>query len=103
MEAIDVTVVALFAVAYGALSNVVDRSLLTGPMLWVGFGIVVGSPGFDVLDVPLTDAGVELLAEATLGLLLFSDAVRIDLTRLRHDHALPVRMLAIGLPGSALT
>jgi NhaP-type Na+/H+ or K+/H+ antiporter len=98
MEAVDVAVVALFAIAYGALSKLVDRSFLTGPMLFVGFGIAVGSPGLDVLDVPLTDAGVELLAEATLGLLLFSDAVRVDLARLRVDFSLPARMLALGLP-----
>ncbi|MDH3303456.1 MAG: cation:proton antiporter [Acidimicrobiia bacterium] len=98
MDAIDVAIVALFAVGYGALSKVVERTPLTGPMLFVGFGIAVGSPGFDVLDVPLTDSGVELLAELTLGLLLFSDAIRVDLSRLRVDFALPLRMLAIGLP-----
>ncbi len=98
MDALDVVIVALFAVAFGALSKLVERTPLTGPMLFVGFGIAVGSPGFDVLDVPLTDSGVELLAELTLGLLLFSDAIRIDLARLRVDFALPLRMLAVGLP-----
>lgn len=98
MDSLDVVIVALFAVAYGALSKLIDRTPLTGPMLFVGFGIAVGSPGFDVLDVPLTDSGVELLAELTLGLLLFSDAIRVDLVRLRVDFALPVRMLAFGLP-----
>lgn len=98
VDAIDVVIVALFAVAYGAVSKLLERTPLTGPMLFVGFGLAVGSPGFDVLDVPLTDTGVELLAEVTLGLLLFSDAIRVDLARLRIDFALPLRMLAIGLP-----
>ncbi len=94
----DVAIVAGFAVAYGLVSRVVERSLVTGPMLFVGFGLILGTDGLGVLDVPFDDEGVKLLAEATLGLLLFSDAVRIDVTKLRHDYALPARMLALGLP-----
>jgi sodium/hydrogen antiporter len=39
-----------------------------------------------------------VLAEATLALVLFSDAARIDLRALRDGYALPARLLAIGLP-----
>ena len=38
------------------------------------------------------------LAEATLALVLFSDASRIDLGKLRREISLPVRLLGIGLP-----
>ena len=38
------------------------------------------------------------LAEATLALVLFSDASRIDLGELRREFGVPVRLLAIGLP-----
>src|SRR5205085_12376926 len=38
------------------------------------------------------------VAEATLTVVLFSDASRIDLRSLRRDHVVPVRLLAIGLP-----
>ncbi len=98
MEAFDVGLIAAFLVAYGLISARVDRSPLTGPMFFVGFGLLIGTEGLDVVDLSLDSAGVELLAEATLALLLFSDAVRIDVMRLRHDIALPARMLAIGLP-----
>ena len=46
----------------------------------------------------LDNTGVELLAEVTLALLLFSDAVRIDITRLRARVRTPARLLGIGLP-----
>ncbi len=98
MGAVDIAIIATFAVAFGSISGLLERSPVTGPMLFVGFGLLVGSTGLGVLEIPLEEAGVELLAEITLGLLLFSDAVRIDLARLRADFALPTRMLAIGLP-----
>jgi len=98
MSMIDVAVVAGFVIAYGLVSRKVEHSPLTGPMIFVGFGLMVGTAGFDVLDLQLGSTGVELLAEATLGLLLFTDATRIDVARLRTDVALPSRMLVIGLP-----
>ncbi|MEO0494068.1 MAG: cation:proton antiporter, partial [Actinomycetota bacterium] len=98
MDAFDVGVIAVFLIAYGLISGRVEHSPLTGPMFFVGFGLLIGSEGFDVLELSLDSEAVELLAEATLALLLFSDAVRIDVMRLRHDIALPARMLAIGLP-----
>jgi NhaP-type Na+/H+ or K+/H+ antiporter len=39
-----------------------------------------------------------LLAEATLVLLLFTDAIRIDLRLLRRQLQLPARLLGVGLP-----
>lgn len=98
MTTTDIAIIAGFVITYGLVSRRVEHSLLTGPMLFVGFGLMVGSAGFDVLDFELDSTGVELLAEATLGLLLFTDATRIDVGRLRADVALPARMLVVGLP-----
>jgi NhaP-type Na+/H+ or K+/H+ antiporter len=42
--------------------------------------------------------GVHVLAEITLVMVLFADAARISIRRLDHDHNVPVRLLAIGLP-----
>ncbi len=41
---------------------------------------------------------VRSLAEVTLALVLFTDASRVNVHRLRHDLGLPVRLLAVGLP-----
>lgn len=98
MSAVDVAVVAGFVFVYGLVSRKVEHSPLTGPMIFVAFGLAVGTAGLDVLDLDLGSGGVELLAEATLGLLLFTDATRIDVARLRADIALPARMLVVGLP-----
>jgi sodium/hydrogen antiporter len=41
---------------------------------------------------------VRALAEAALALVLFSDASRIDLGKLRREISVPLRLLGIGLP-----
>jgi NhaP-type Na+/H+ or K+/H+ antiporter len=41
---------------------------------------------------------VRRLAEATLAVVLFSDASRINLRALRHEAAMPLRLLGVGLP-----
>jgi NhaP-type Na+/H+ or K+/H+ antiporter len=41
---------------------------------------------------------VRALAEATLALVLFADASRIDFGRLRREFSVPVRLLGVGLP-----
>ena len=98
MNTIDIAVIAGFVIAYGLVSRRIEHSPLTGPMIFVAFGLLVDSAGGDALEIDLDSTGVELLAEATLGLLLFTDATRIDVARLRADIALPARMLILGLP-----
>ncbi len=98
MSTTDVALIAGFVIVYGLVSRKVEHSWVTGPMLFVAFGLGAGTAGFDLLDLELDSTGIALLAEATLGLLLFTDATRIDVARLRHDMVLPARMLLIGLP-----
>src|SRR5262249_488306 len=45
-----------------------------------------------------THATVRTLAEATLAVVLFADASRINLRALRGEYLVPLRLLAIGLP-----
>src|SRR5436190_3800118 len=67
-------------------------------MLFVGIGLLVGPRVLDGLDLPSTGSAVRTLAEATLALVLFSDASRINLSKLRRDANVPVRLLGVGLP-----
>ena len=41
---------------------------------------------------------IHRLAEITLALVLFTDASRIDLSCLRREGSIPLRLLGIGLP-----
>ena len=67
-------------------------------MVFVAGGILVSDEALGWLDPEIESESVRLVAEATLTVVLFSDASRIDLAALRREYALPLRLLAIGLP-----
>src|SRR4051794_27037942 len=67
-------------------------------MVFVAVGLLVGPKVLGELDVESSSASVRTLAEATLALVLFCDASRIDLGHLRREVGVPLRLLGIGLP-----
>jgi NhaP-type Na+/H+ or K+/H+ antiporter len=90
--------VALALLAVAAVSKRLSGSAVTPAMLFAGFGLVAGPEVLDGIDPSSSGATVRTLAEATLALVLFADASRIDLRRLRRGAEVPVRLLGIGLP-----
>src|SRR4051794_11758222 len=72
-------------------------------MVFTAVGLIVGSQALDVIDVPPAGEAVKLLAEATLALVLFADASRIDVGALRGELSIPLRLLGIGLPLTVAT
>ncbi|WP_034271590.1 cation:proton antiporter domain-containing protein [Haloechinothrix halophila] len=95
---IDLLVLAGLVLAYGLVSGRTSGSPVTAPMVFVAAGLVLGDAGLDVLSGDVSEGAVRVLAEATLVLVLFTDAVRIDLSALRREYHFPLRLLAIGLP-----
>jgi sodium/hydrogen antiporter len=89
--------VALALLGVAAVSKRLSGTPVTPAMLFVGFGLLAGAEGADAIDVSSTGSTVRVLAEATLAVVLFADASRIDLRRLRSGAAVPVRLLGIGL------
>jgi sodium/hydrogen antiporter len=83
---------------YAALSRRLAGKVVTAPMLFAGAGLLAGTQVLGWVKLEPTGHTVKLLAEATLGLVLFSDASRIDLGALRREAAVPMRLLGIGLP-----
>lgn len=93
-------IVALTAVflIYSLVSGKLSGTIVTAPLLFVVIGFAVGPGGFGVAMINAEHGAIHLVAELTLILVLFTDAARIDLGRVRRDHNLPSRMLLIGLP-----
>ena len=91
-------VVAFALIAFGVVSRRVEGTPITSAMIFVCVGLLVGTKALDLLDTPPTGRAVRLLAEATLTVVLFADASRIDLRTLRREYAVPARLLGIGLP-----
>ncbi len=98
MDVTSVTVIALGIILFSLVSARLGQSVVTAPMVFVLFGLVIGNAGFRLLGMQLENGAIHLLAELTLVVVLFSDASRIDLKLLRSEHDLPVRLLTIGLP-----
>jgi NhaP-type Na+/H+ or K+/H+ antiporter len=98
MDLITLGVIAAGLVTFSVFSGKLQGTIITAPLVFIVFGFGIGDGGFGVAELHLDHGVIHLLAEVTLILVLFSDAARIDLSRLRRDHNLPVRMLAIGLP-----
>jgi NhaP-type Na+/H+ or K+/H+ antiporter len=67
-------------------------------MVFVAVGLLVGPKVLGEIDLESSSSTVRTLAEATLALVLFSDASCIDLRQLGREFGVPVRLLGIGLP-----
>ena len=95
-------VLALLVLAWAAVSGVLARHDITGPFVFAVAGYLLANPDWGPLTVDVETAAVHIVAEVTLALVLFSDAVRVNLAELRRDLAIPVRLLAIGLALSTI-
>ena len=91
-------VIAAGVILFGVVSRRLETSLLTGPMLFSAFGLVIGGAVLGLADLDFGHGFIHGLAEFTLILVLFSDAARIDLRAVKRDHDLPLRMLVLGMP-----
>ncbi len=95
-------VISLCILLFGSISGRLEKTIVTPPMFFVLAGLLVGGWGLGVVPAEIDTPIVHLLAELTLVLVLFTDASRIDLSQLRQQHDIPIRLLAIGLPLTVL-
>lgn len=68
------------------------------PAAMLVLGFLAGPDGLKLISEPIQAEAVKVVAELTLALMLFHDAVRIDLRALREGYSVPLRLLGIGLP-----
>ncbi len=91
-------VLALFTLSYIFFAGRIERTSISGPMIFITFGLLIGPLGFDLISLEATPDLLRTLAELTLALVLFTDAAAADLGVLKRIQIGPTRMLAIGLP-----
>jgi sodium/hydrogen antiporter len=92
--------VGVVILASGLVSGLVERGPFSQVLVFVALGVVVGPWGFDVVDLGIESPAVRVLATISLVLVLFTDAIKINLGQLRTNWLLPA--LALG-PGAVLT
>jgi NhaP-type Na+/H+ or K+/H+ antiporter len=76
----------------------VERTPVTGPIIFTAFGLALGPVGLGWLQLEVDHEGLRTLAELTLALVLFTDAATADLSVLGRSWRIPERLLGIGLP-----
>ncbi len=89
---------AVVLLVFAAVSGRLEGTPVTAAMFFTAAGVVVGADALGLVDPAATGESVKVLAEATLTVVLFSDASRIDLALLRQQAGVPARLLGIGLP-----
>jgi NhaP-type Na+/H+ or K+/H+ antiporter len=94
----QLAVVALVLLAFAAVSGRLEGTPITAPLVFTAAGLVLGVEALGLVDPEADGLEVKVLAEATLAVVLFSDASRIDLRALRSELGVPTRLLGIGLP-----
>lgn len=92
--------VGLVIVVSGLASGFVARGPVSQVLVFVALGVLVGPAGLGVIDLGIGSPAVRVLATVSLVLVLFTDAIKINLGQLKSNWLLPA--LALG-PGALLT
>ena len=82
------------------LSGLIDRSGLPQVAVFLALGVSLGPFGLRLLDIPLQSATLRAVATLSLALVLFTDAVSLNIAEVRRRGALAFRLLG---PGTLLT
>lgn len=98
MDLLSLAIIVGGLFSYALISGRLSGTIITGPLVFIIFGFVIGAGGFNIAKLDVGHSAIHLIAEFTLILVLFIDASRIDLKTVGRDHNLPARMLIIGLP-----
>lgn len=94
----NLLLVGLAVLGFGLLAGRLASSPVTMPMVFATAGLILGPHALGVLEVGVGNSFVSGLAEATLVVVLFSDASRMDLRTVLREHSLALRLLLLGLP-----
>jgi sodium/hydrogen antiporter len=95
---VDLTVLAAIVFAFGLLSRRLEGTVFTAPIVFAVAGFVLGPAGLGLVAFELDDHTVLLVSEIALAIVLFTDAAGINLSVLRRNERLPLRLLGVGMP-----
>ncbi|MCF5878390.1 cation:proton antiporter [Aeromonas veronii] len=94
----NLAVIAAFLLVYSLIAGRFESKLVNGPLLFLLTGWLLGPGGLELLSLSIDSAGIKLLAELTLVIVLFNDAANTNWQVLLANRQLPIRLLLIGLP-----
>lgn len=92
-------VIAVVLLATPLVSGFVDRSPLSFAFLFLGLGLILGKGVLGVVELDVHSPLLEVVATLTLSLVLFLDAVKLQIDELKSRWVIPVLILG---PGTVL-
>ena len=96
---VELAILALFIFIYSLVAGRVERSVISGPMVFVVVGFLIGPSALGWLNGSAASEDLRTLADLTLALVLFNDAASTNFSVLKRQFRIPSRMLLLGLPG----
>lgn len=95
---LDLAILSAFVFLYSLVCGGLERTPVSGAIVYTAFGILIGPLGLDILRFGVDPEGLKILAELTLALVLYTDAANANLHELKRSFHIPQRLLLIGLP-----
>lgn len=88
--------VGIVIIVAALLSGIVERSGLPQVAIFLALGALLGPTGLALLDIPLRSTTLQVIATLALMLVLFSDAMSVDIGEVRRQRRLALLVLGPG-------
>ncbi|MGE0133213.1 MAG: cation:proton antiporter [Blastocatellales bacterium] len=93
-------IIGIVIIVSALLSGLIERSGLPQVAVFLTLGVALGPFGLSVLNIDLDSAALRVVATLSLALVLFTDAVTLNIADVKRRSALTLRLLG---PGTLLT
>lgn len=95
---LNFAILSFIILVYSLVAGKVERSPISGAMVFLSIGLLVGPLVFHVFQLQINVDHYKVLAEFALALVLFTDAAKSNLIVLRRNRKIPYHLLIVGLP-----
>jgi NhaP-type Na+/H+ or K+/H+ antiporter len=83
---------------YSLVSKRALKTIITAPIVFTTAGLIMAFSLPELSEVEVKNKTILVIGEITLAVVLFADATRISLSKVRRESQLPGRLLGIGMP-----
>jgi NhaP-type Na+/H+ or K+/H+ antiporter len=97
-EHLTILGISLIILIYGLFSKLLGKKNISGPMVFTAVGLILSPIGIGKELIDVDAQSIQIMAEVTLVLVLFSDASALHLSQLKANWKLPTRLLFVALP-----
>lgn len=95
-------VLAVLVLGYAVVSERVNRSFIAPALIFLLLGMGLGPFGLGVLEAGAGTEGYTVLAQLALTMILFNQAAKLRLDRIRLHGPVTLRLLIVGIPLTVL-